>query len=52
MYIAVLSVKCYPIAIGFNHDTDHTWLYQYHGLQKSVLSHLQVLNCLEETKFV
>ena len=52
MYIAALLLKHYPIAMGFNYDTMHTWLYHYNDLQKSASSHLQVLNRLGETKLV
>ena len=51
MYIPVLSVKDYPVALGFNHDTAMLiWFYHCiaNRLQKSTLSHLQILNCLEE----
>ena len=51
MYTPVLSVKVYPVAMGFNHDTAaHTYmaLSLYNRLQKSTSSHLQLINCLEE----
>ena len=46
------SEKNHPIAMEFNHDTTHGFITVSLGLQKSILNHFQVLNCLEETKLV
>ena len=47
-YTAVLLVKPYPMAVGFSRDTACGFITVSHSLQKSILSHFQVLNCLEE----
>ena len=43
MYIAVLLVKDYPIAMEFHHHTTLGFITVSHGLQKSILSRFQVI---------
>ena len=54
MYIAVLSMKDNLIAMGFNHDTMHMWLYHclFTACRNQLLSHLKILNYLKGTQLL